>query len=170
MIIRAEIDADHEAIMALTYAAFLNHPHHAPGAKPTEHLIYKGLKERGDLTLSFVATINDEVAGHIAFSPVTFDGKASDWLGLGPVSVSPEQQGKGVGSALIKAGLEAASKLGTNGVVLIGEPDYYTRFGFSADHGLTYPGAPGEYLLALSLTPDECEQPAGEVGYSPAFG
>lgn len=170
MIIRTEIEADHEAIMVLTYAAFLNHPHHAPGAKPTEHLIYKGLKERGDLTLSFVATIDDSIVGHIAFSPVTFDGKASEWLGLGPVSVSPDQQGKGVGSALIKAGLEAAKKRGTKGVVLIGEPDYYSRFGFSADHGLAYPGVPGEYLLALSLASNESEQPAGEVGYSPAFG
>lgn len=170
MIIRAENEAGHDAIMVLIYKAFLNHPHHASGAKPTEHLIYKGLKERGDLTLSFVAIINDEVAGHIAFSPVTFDGKASDWLGLGPVSVSPDEQGKGVGSALIRAGLEAASKRGTKGIVLIGEPDYYTHFGFSADHGLSYPGVPGEYLLALSLSSNESELPTGAVRYSPAFG
>ena len=70
------------------------------------------------------------IAGHIAFSPVFCDGQASNGLGLAPVAVLPDQQGTGIGSRLIKEGIEHAKSGGFDFLVVLGEPDYYSRFGF----------------------------------------
>ncbi|WP_439789944.1 GNAT family N-acetyltransferase [Photobacterium leiognathi] len=86
MIIRAEKDSDITAIETLTYSAFKDHPHHEPGAEPNEHLIVNRLRDANALTLSLVAEVNNQVIGHIAFSPVLINGEATNWYGLGPVS------------------------------------------------------------------------------------
>jgi len=167
MKIRPETKSDINAITALTYAAFENHPHHEPGAKPTEHLIVNNLRDSGALTLSLVAENETGIVGHIAFSPVSIAGAASTWYGLGPVSVTPQLQGKGIGAQLIKTGLEMLKVQGAGGMVLLGEPEYYHRFGFKMHTNLTLAGVPAEYFLIQPLV--DTEIPVGEVTYHPAF-
>ena len=166
MIIRKEIPADIPAIHELLYTAFKGHPHHEPGAEPTEHKIVDQLRDKGELTLSLVAGQDNKIVGHIAFSPVMINGEDLNWLGLAPVAVAPEYQGQGIGAALINESLNQLQKQGVNGFVLLGSPGYYQRFGFTRHPELTYPGPPPEYFLAL---PCNNEVPTGKVSYSSAF-
>lgn len=170
MKIRPETHKDYSSIELITYEAFLNHPHHAPGAKPTEHLIINSLRDTGALALSLVAEDESGVIGHIAVSPVKIDGRVSSWYGLGPISVAPGKQGQGIGGQLIKKAMAEMKTLGAEGLVLLGEPEYYTRFGFKPSNCLTLPGVPGEYFMIQSLCDGDAEIPSGEVAYSPAFG
>ena len=167
MLIRHETLAHIDAIEKLIYRAFLNHPHHAEGAKPTEHLIVAGLRDAGALTLSQVAEIDGEIVGHIAISPITINGENKNWYGLAPVSVTPNMQGKGIGTALIKNAMQIMQEKGAEGMVLLGEPEYYTRFGFKADSRLTLDGIPPEYFMCHSFTGNI---PSGTVQYHSAFG
>lgn len=170
MNIHNETSQDIEAISALVYSAFENHPHHQAGALPTEHLIVEKLRLQGALSLSLVAEVDDHIVGHIAFSPVTIAGKALNWYGLAPVSVAPNMQGQGIGGKLIKESMKQLKALGAMGVVLLGEPEYYMRFGFKAYPQLSYAGVPAEYFLALSLADSSSETlPSGEVTYHQAF-
>ncbi|PKH04908.1 GNAT family N-acetyltransferase [Moritella sp. Urea-trap-13] len=169
MKIRPEIKSDINAIAALTYTAFENHPHHEVGAKPTEHLIVNNLRDSGALTLSLVAEDETGIIGHIAFSPVQIAGIDCAWFGLGPVSVIPWQQGKGIGGKLINAGLDILKVQYAEGIVLLGEPEYYGRFGFKAHPNLTLADVPAEYFLIKLLCENNADIPAGEVNYHPSF-
>lgn len=169
MQIRTEMSADIKRIERLTYDAFLNHPHHAPGAKPTEHLIVNQLRDNDALSLSLVAIEQDIILGHIAFSPVTINGMVCGWYGLGPVSVTPGRQGQGIGSLLINEGIKQLSMQEAQGIVVMGDPGYYNRFGFRAHANLTLPGVPAEYFMVMSLGAHEQLQVQGEVAFSPAF-
>lgn len=166
MKIRAENHSDITEIESLIYRAFVNHPHHEPGAKPTEHLIVNKLRNAKVLSLSLVCEDQTGIIGHIAFSPILINGEESVWCGLGPVSVMPERQGEGIGGALIREGLSQLKTQGIEGIVLLGEPKYYGRFGFESQPNLTLPGVPSEYFLALSLANNI---PTGEVAYHSAF-
>lgn len=166
MEIRAEKTSDRENIAALTYCAFENHPHHEPGAKPTEHLIVDKLRKANMLALSLVCEDENNIIGHIAFSPIWINGEQSTWYGLGPLSVTPERQGEGIGSALIRFGLSQLKTQGIEGVVLLGEPQYYARFGFKSQPNLTLAGVPAEYFMAKAFTNTI---PTGEVSYHSAF-
>lgn len=88
------------------------------------------------------------------------------WLGLGPVSVAPDLQGRGIGSALIQEGLSQVRASGAKGCVVLGDPGYYLRFGFRQDPGLRFAGVPSEYFMRLALAG---AVPAGDVTYQPAF-
>lgn len=90
------------------------------------------LRNRGVLTLSLVATDGGKVAGHISFSPVNIATGSSGFeaIGLAPMSVLPDYQRRGIGSQLVRAGLEECRRLGHEIVVVLGHPDYYPRFGF----------------------------------------
>ena len=167
MLIRDENPTDIDAIENLIYQAFLNHPHHAEGAKPTEHLIVAGLRGAGVLTLSQVAESDGTMVGHIAISSVTIDGQDKNWYGLAPVSVIPDSQGQGIGTALIKQAMQIMQEQGADGIVLLGEPEYYSRFGFKADSRLTLDGVPPEYFMCHSFKGDI---PTGTVQYHSAFG
>lgn len=164
--IRPEQPGDWDAIRALVYDAFLDHPQHEPGADPTEHRIVDTLRETGALTLALVAEADGQVLGHIAFSPVLVAETSCGWFGLGPVAVARDHQREGIGSALICAGLEILRERGAQGVVLVGDPGYYERFGFRAHPGLVTDGVPPEYCLAL---PFGLEAPQGNITYEPAF-
>ena len=134
---------------------------------PTEHLIVSGLREAGTLSLSLVAELDGRIVGHVAFSPVTINGEDTGWYGLGPISVLPELQKQGVGSALIKEGLAKIRAMGAKGCVLEGSPKYYQRFGFKSYPGLVYETSPApEYFMAL---PFYEEVPEGIVEYHKAF-
>lgn len=162
MLIRPETTADHIAIRCITKAAFENAPH----SQQTEVAIIDALRAADALTLSLVAEQDGQIVGHIAFSKVLIDGQDLSWLGLGPVSVHPDLQGQGIGSALIKTALDQISSSGANGCVLLGDPAYYARFGFRADPALKYPGVPSEYFQSLPLNGPQL---SGTVTYHDAF-
>jgi putative acetyltransferase len=90
----------------------------------------------------------------------------SEQFGLGPIWVVPEYQGRGVGSRLMHEALRILRKLGAAGCVLLGEPEYYSRFGFQADPNLILPDVPPKYFQAISL---DSSRPHGTVSYHEAF-
>lgn len=161
MWIRSETGADHAAIRAVVDAAFAQAPH----ASGTESRIVDALRRDGALSISLVADIDGRIAGHVAISPVSIAG-APGWHGLGPVAVAPSDQGHGVGSALVQAALAELRAAGSLGCVVLGEPGYYSRFGFDAIDGLAYPDAPPEHFMALAFGETV---PRGVVTYHPAF-
>lgn len=160
--IRDETNLDVPAITALTEAAFLNAPH----TGHTEHFIVNALRRAGQLTLSLVAERDGVVVGHVALSPVTISDGTPGWYGLGPISVLPALQGQGVGSALMHAALDGLRARGAAGCLLVGDPAYYTRFGFRPVSGLVYPGIPPEYFMALAFG---AAIPQGTVSFHAAF-
>jgi putative acetyltransferase len=163
MLIRFETPKDYEAITQVTLAAFTGRF----SDNPNEHLIINGLREAGALSLSLVAEMDDAVVGHIAFSVVLINGEDIDWYGLGPISVQPELQKRGIGSKLIRDGLVKLREMGAQGCMLEGSPAYYQRFGFKAYPCLVYEGAPSpEYFMAL---PFYGKVPKGKVEFHEAF-
>ncbi len=160
--IRDETNLDVPAITALTEAAFLNAPH----TGHTEHFIVNALRRAGQLTLSLVAERDGVVVGHVAVSPVSVSDGATGWYGLGPISVLPALQGQGIGSALMHAALDGLRARGAAGCLLVGDPAYYTRFGFRPVPGLVYPGIPPEYFMALAFG---VSIPQGTVSFHAAF-
>ncbi len=163
MKLRDEIPGDETAIHELTKIAFAL-IEMSDGSEP---LIIDRLRKNGDLALSLVVLDDDQIVGHIAFSPVTVSESSGVWFGLGPVSVNPEQQRAGVGRQLIETGLQRLRSLDAAGCVLLGDPAYYRRFGFSSSGDLTFGEVPMEYVQALAFGP---EQAKGEVKYASAFG
>lgn len=161
--IRAERPADVATISAITTAAFKT----APYSSGTEARIIENLRAAQALTLSLVAVDQDDIVGHVAFSPVGIPGAEGDWYGLGPISISPDRQGRGIGTLLMRAGLDQLRTLGAAGCVLLGDPGYYGRFGFESDPNLTYGGAPSPYFQRLILVGPPAK---GDVTYHPAFG
>lgn len=160
--IRAERSGDEASIHCLTEAAFRD----MPFAQGDEQHLVDGLRRDGDLALSLVAEADARIVGHIAFSRVAISDGTTDWYDLGPVSVWPDLHGRGIGSALIRHGIAELRKQGAAGIVLLGSPDYYGRFGFRHEPQLRYPGPPPEYFQCLVLSG---AVPAGEVRYAPAF-
>jgi len=163
MRIRPEVPADHDAIRDINIAAFASHPF----SRQTEHFIVEGLRLAGALAISLVAEYAaGRPAGHIAFSAARIGGRDQGWYLLGPVAVPPDRQRRGVGSALVRAGLAALADLDAQGCVLVGDPAFYARFGFRRAASLVYPGVPPEVVLCLPLAGPE---PAGAVAHHPAF-
>ncbi|GGC09824.1 GCN5 family N-acetyltransferase [Novosphingobium endophyticum] len=162
MHIRDECPQDAGTIAAITAAAFEALPY----SSGTESRIIEALRAAGALTVSLVAERDGEIEGHIAFSPVQIDGRNGPWFGLGPVSVRPDVQGQGIGTMLIRSGLERLRSIPASLCVVLGDPRYYGRFGFRHDPRLTYdfPIAEAFQCLALSGSP-----PSGIVTYNPAF-
>lgn len=163
MIIRLEEIQDADQIQNVIVAAFKDHPH----SQQTEHKIVSVLRAAEALTLSLVAEDGTgEIIGHIAFSPVKINDNAGAYYGLGPVAVRPDKQNQGIGAALIKEGMTRLKTLGAELVVVMGEPEYYKRFGFLAREGLYLKDMPSEYFMAITYkgTP-----PKGEVSYHAAF-
>ncbi|EAQ28737.1 acetyltransferase, GNAT family protein [Erythrobacter sp. NAP1] len=160
--IRPEAPGDEEIIFAITEAAFADMKH-SDGDE--QHLVDR-LRKAGDLTLSLVAEDGTRIVGHIAISPVKISDGAKGWYGLGPVSVWPEVQRAGIGGALVKRAIADMRAAGAMGIVLLGSPEYYSRFGFQYVPQITFPGPPAEYFQTLLL---DGEMPSGEVTYAPGF-
>jgi putative acetyltransferase len=125
-------------------------------------------------TLSLVGTVDEVVAGHVMFSPVPPHGKATAVaaFGLAPVSVAPGWQRRGIGSRLITEGLEQLRAAGTGLVVVLGDPTYYSRFGFvaAAPAGLTckWGGEEGAFQM-IELIEGSARLYQGLVEYDPVF-
>ena len=160
---RPEEPGDADIIFEVTRKAFEGKAY----SDGTEASLVGRLRQAGVLTLSLVAEERGEVIGHIGFSPVTLNGRETNWFGLGPLSVTPERQLQGVGSALVKTGLEALKGLGAAGCVLVGDPKYYSRFGFQGASSIFNPAFAAPYLQVLHL---EGKMPQGEVAFHPEFG
>ncbi|WP_039017433.1 GNAT family N-acetyltransferase [Halocynthiibacter namhaensis] len=162
MIIRPEQPADRDAINAVTIAAFATVPY------GSEHdgKITDLLREAGALRLSLVAEDAGEILGHVAFSPVGVGTCTEGWVCLGPVSVRPDRHGAGIGSKLIREGLEQVKSLWEAGCILMGNPAYYSRFGFEVSSDLKLNGEGSPYLQALAFGPNA---PQGDVRFHAAF-
>ncbi len=146
--IREESGADAPAIRFVHQQAF---------GGDIEPRLVDMLRESGRVTLSLVAVVADKVVGHILFSPVTVEltPKNSCWTALGPIGVLPDYQGQGIGSQLVREGLAKCRQIGCDGVVLLGEPAYYSRFGFvrAGEHRLTSEYGAGPEFQAMALSP-----------------
>jgi len=165
--IRPETPADCLAIRAVNEQAF---------GRPKEARIVDAVRESPFFIpdLSLVAESDGEIVGHVLFSRGKVEGEAGTWelLALGPVAVRPSCQRQGIGSRLIRAGLERAIELGHRGVFLIGHPTFYPRYGFTSARafGLELPfEVPDEVFMALPLWPGALAGVRGSVVYPPAF-
>lgn len=163
LLIRPETALDVTAIHALTVAAFLDAPH----TDHTEQFVVDALRRAGALSISLVAEQDGVILGHVAVSPVSLSDGSTGWYGLGPISVDPKAQGRGIGSLLMREALAQLEKLGAAGCVLLGDPNYYARFGFRPDPALVLPDVPPEYFQAL---PFGSSLARGVVTYHAAFG
>lgn len=140
-IVRPETPEDAAAVRDVETRAF---------DRAGEAALVDALRDAGKATVSLVATVDGRVVGHVLFSPVTLDG-APLGLGLAPLAVDPDVQRRGVGIALVRAGLDAARAAGHGVVVVLGDPAYYRRFGFVAaeTRGLRseYDAPPGSFQV-----------------------
>ena len=169
MKIRSFEPADEAGVDGLLKAAF-------PG--PGEARLVLALRAADADTLELVAEDHGQVVGTIMFSPVTARAEGEEdvfGVGLGPVAVSPEHRSRGIGVALIEAGLDYLTTLGVPWCVLLGEPDYYGRFGFApaAHWNWAWAGDPdGRFAAAFQVKalngPAPQTAPAS-VHYHPAF-
>ncbi len=122
--------------------------------------------------LSLVATCDDRVVGHVMSSWVGLEGSDRRLLQLGPIGVLPERQGEGIGSALVRASLDGARRLGEGLLLLEGNPRYYARFGFvRADELGLLPPPEALYAWAfqVAVLDEHAALPQGRVVYPPSF-
>ena len=168
--IRSENENDINAISKLTQLAFSGMEH----SSNTEHLIVNELRRQDALSISLVAEHGGRILGHVAVSPVSISSRAVAWFGLGPISVLPEYQKQGIGSQLMHQALQILKDQDAAGCVLLGDPNYYYRFGFRQAGDLVYPHAPSEYFQSICFINTDASLDAGagiggEVAYHPAF-
>ncbi|MCL2620546.1 MAG: N-acetyltransferase [Defluviitaleaceae bacterium] len=145
MTIRLEEPRDYRAVEELTRAAF-DTPDRVERSKvgcPLEHYIVHKLREKdGVMNLSFVAEIDCRIVGHIIYSNAHIlrpCGSKVSVLNFRPISVLPEIQKAGIGSALMRYSIKEAKNMGYGAILFFGHPEYYPRFGFvpSSDFGIT---------------------------------
>jgi putative acetyltransferase len=160
--IRNESPEDIADVRAVVHAAF---------GRAADAELVDSLRESGALALSAVAVFAGRVVGHVGFSPLTVGGRHPA-LALAPVSVAPDLQRQGIGSTLIRWSLEECLHLGHRLVVVLGEPAYYHRFGFTpaSDFGIEcpFPVPPGAFMV-LELLPGAARNCHGAVSYRPEF-
>ncbi|KOV34003.1 acetyltransferase [Streptomyces sp. XY431] len=163
---RVEQPGDLPAVHELTVAAF---------GRPSEADLVEALRadEAWIDGLSIVVTTRAEAGpvGHVLLTRAFIGDTPA--LAMGPVSVHPDHQRSGAGSALVRAGLDAARARGERFVILLGHPWYYPRFGFgrASEHGITLTvDAPDEAWMALSLDPARHPLPSGTARWAAAFG
>jgi putative acetyltransferase len=164
MEIRPEQAADIGAVRAVNRAAF---------ETATEADLVDALREQAKPIVSLVADDDGSIVGHILFSPVTLSGHEElRIMGLAPMAVLPAVQRRGIGSALVRAGLESCRRLGCCALVVLGHPEYYPRFGFTPASrfgiGSEYE-VPDEVFMALELEPGALHDRSGTIRYHPAF-
>lgn len=159
---------------ALHEAAAIRQVHTLAFGRPGEAQLVDVLRASGHVTCSLVALQDAQVVGHILLTPVTIttDTTTVAAAGLGPLAVVPACQRRGLGARLVTAGLDACRHAGHHGVVVLGNPAYYRRFGFLPAHtyGLRSPFAvPAEAFMACALQPGAFAGRTGLVQYHPAF-
>jgi putative acetyltransferase len=160
-IVRTEDEADVPAIFAIHRSCF---------PSDGEARLVDALRTAGCLTVSLVAVVNDEIVGHIAFSPVTTQDGATG-LGLAPLAVVKEHRQKGIGAHLVRTGILACKTADYGWTVVLGDPDYYSRFDFepASKFGLSDEFGGGEHFQAVELIAGQLPTGAGLVRYAPEF-
>ena len=164
-IIRPETPEDIDSIRYVNEQAF--------GQENESKLIEK-LRNHGVLTISLVAVQDGEIVGHIAFSPVAVESGLSSFeaIALAPMAVLPAYQRKGIGSQMVRAGLEECRRLGHEIIVVLGHPDYYPRFGFvlARPKGIDCEfEVPEEAWMILELQDGALAGRRGIVSFQPEF-
>lgn len=164
-IIRHETAADRGRIHHVNAAAF---------GRDGEADLVDALRAAGALSVSLVAEVEGVIVGHVAFSPVRIERapEASSFVGLAPVAVLSEYQRRGIGAELIRRGLAECAALGFDGAVVLGDPDYYGRFGFqpAAELGMKCEyDVPPEAFMSLPLSESGFSGCSGLVRYDAAF-
>ncbi|MEX0717459.1 MAG: N-acetyltransferase [Planctomycetaceae bacterium] len=162
--IRAETPDDIEPIRQVERLAF---------GQDVEAILVDELRAGGFVRLSLVAEVDGEIVGHVLFSdlPIVTDAGTVQSLALAPMAVLPRWQRRGIGSELVRRGLDRCRELGYRSVIVLGHPEFYPRFGFSAESArpLESPFS-GEAWMALELSPGALAGVAGQVRYPPPFG
>lgn len=161
--IRSETTEDHAAIDRLLRAAF---------ESDAEAVLVKELRTQVDSVIVRVAVDDTGVLGFVMLSPVTIGGQAVNGMGLGPLAVAPNVQGRGIGGQLVDSGLEACRQMGGELVFVLGHPEYYRRWGFrsAADFGLHYRSTELDtWFMVSELKPRRLTEYAGIVRYHRLF-
>lgn len=162
--IRPERAEDIASVHALNRAAF---------ETSIEADLVDALRERAKPIISLVADEAGSIVGHILFSPVTLSGCAElKIMGLAPMAVLPAEQRRGIGSALVRAGLERCQQIGCSAVVVLGHPEYYPRFNFvpASRFGVSCEyEVPDEVFMALELESGILRGKSGTIRYHAAF-
>jgi putative acetyltransferase len=180
--VRPERRSDADDVRTVTLAAFGSHGDSEVTGEAEAALIDL-LRSRGKAVISLVATATppapvetdkeERVVGHVLFSEVTVEAdNPTRVLGLAPLSVHPDAQGRGVGTALVLQGLEACRAAGYDAVVVLGEPGYYGRFGFekASEHGLANEYGADDAFMVLGLLPGVLVRLKGIARFAPEFG
>ncbi|MBW3694217.1 N-acetyltransferase [Vibrio sp. T187] len=164
MLIRTEAPADILAVDRLLKSVF---------ETEAEAKLVMSLRENSHLTLSLVACADDgEVIGHAMFSPVLLQGEDYNWQGLAPLAVKAEHQNQGIGGSLVKEGLSSLAEFGYPGCVVLGDPNYYGRFGFKAASLFNFDckwDVPEGAFQAVELAEGSFSGKSGTIEYSPEF-
>ena len=165
MIIRDEQPADVEQIWQLNSAVF---------ETEAEASLVNELRKSGCAFVSFVAEDDGEIVGHILFTPVELAGsdKQLKLMGLAPMAVKSQQQKKGIGSKLVKAGIERCRTIGCDAVVVLGHPGYYPKFGFVPSVNYSIKSeyeVPDDVFMILELVSDSLKGHKGIIKYHQAF-
>ena len=163
VLIRPERPDDHHALGELITSAFAGKPY----AEGDEADLLVALRSRGALSLSLVAELDGVMVGQAAFSPARTSDGSEGWYALGPVAVLPAHQSRGIGSRLIRSGLESLAGRGAAGCILVGDPAYYARFGFRVCPENAPAGQPAEYFMVKPLG---AGRPEGPISFHDAFG
>ena len=164
MLIRAEEEKDWAAVHALNVSIF---------DLSAEASLVEALRKNAQPKVSLVAEDNQTLVGHIMFSPVSLSGQFEmEIMGLGPMAVALNHQRKGIGSELVRAGIESCKQLGMGAVVVLGHPKYYPRFGFLPSSrfgiGCEY-DVPEEVFMVMELQPGYLSGVSGTIRYHEAF-
>jgi len=174
MILRLETEKDYFENVNLTREAFWNV--YRPGCD--EHLLHRNIRIAASYIkdLCYVAEEDGKLVGNIVYAKMWKDGKMCDEvIGFGPLSVLPEKQKQGVGSALVTDTLKRAKELGFKAVLITGNPNYYHRFGFSSatKFGVRLPdiaeGDEASFFMAVELEDGYLEAHAGVYDFDPVY-
>jgi putative acetyltransferase len=173
-VIRLETASDTEAVFRVNKEAFHATARGGVRRRPEEDVaaLVDELRANGNLTLSLVAEIDGEVAGHVGFSPVTFEPGAPGVMALqlSPLAVLPAWQRRGIGGALIREALARCHDLGVDAVFLLGHPGYYPRFGFrpARELGVHYQDD-RDAFMGIELRPGALAGSDARLRLSPEF-
>ncbi|MEO6913950.1 MAG: N-acetyltransferase [Candidatus Baltobacteraceae bacterium] len=158
---REEMRRDYDAIGVVHQAAF---------GRSAEAALVERLRDNGLIVVSMVAEMNDAIIGNVVFSALSIEPGATVAVALAPAAVLPPYQRLGIGTKLISAGLNLCRRRSVDAAIVLGDPQYYQRFGFSSalTSGLTSRYA-GRHWMALELVPHALAGVAAVVAYPGAF-